>query len=224
MESWKCFLDVCKMPTLTSNRNIVISYIYIYTSIKVKSHPVFVSNSPFFKDVRSWTRNALMVIYHYRLDHRLQSESYLNLNNYEIKLVDMQMDILKLQKSFIWLLFFNNLRKRTSESFSRTFEWIYGEALFVLIYSVASITTTFTPKLPHSSIHSTNYATKALLWKSLPFFQNCVCEFSNILPLWITLVHIMANKVQKMLKWIHIRGHGKPLKCVNRLLLPEFSC
>ena len=22
---------------------------------------------------------------------------------------------------------------------------------------------------------------------------------------------------------VHIRGHGRPLKCVNRLLLPEFS-
>ena len=26
-----------------------------------------------------------------------------------------------------------------------------------------------------------------------------------------------------MLDWGHIRGHGRPLKCVNRLLLHEFS-
>ena len=31
-------------------------------------------------------------------------------------------------KAFIWLLFFNNLRKCSSHSFSRTFEWMYGEA------------------------------------------------------------------------------------------------
>jgi hypothetical protein len=31
-------------------------------------------------------------------------------------------DILKLQKSFIWLLCFNNLRKRTSHNFFRTSE------------------------------------------------------------------------------------------------------
>jgi hypothetical protein len=38
-------------------------------------------------------------------------------------------DILKLQESFLWLLFFNNLRKRTSHIFFRTFKWRYGEAL-----------------------------------------------------------------------------------------------
>ena len=26
-----------------------------------------------------------------------------------------------------------------------------------------------------------------------------------------------------MLDWVHIKGHSRPLKCVNRLLLPEFS-
>ena len=37
------------------------------------------------------------------------------------------------------------------------------------------------------------------------------------------LVHFTANKVPYMLDCVHIKGHGRPLKCVNRLLLPEFS-
>lgn len=37
-------------------------------------------------------------------------------------------------------------------------------------------------------------------------------------------VHFMANKVTYVLDWDHIGGHGRSLKCVNRLLLPEFSC
>jgi len=39
------------------------------------------------------------------------------------------MDILKLQKSFIWLyiIFYINLRKPTSHNVFRTFEWMYGE-------------------------------------------------------------------------------------------------
>jgi hypothetical protein len=43
-----------------------------------------------------------------------------------------------------------------------------------------------------------------------------------MLALWIILVHFTANGVTCMLDWLHIRGHGKPLKYVNRLLLPEF--
>ena len=43
-------------------------------------------------------------------------------------------------------MFFNNLRKRTSHNFSRTFEWM--RSFIEHIYSAASITTTFTPKLP----------------------------------------------------------------------------
>jgi len=39
------------------------------------------------------------------------------------------MNILKLQKWFIWLLFFNNLRKRTSHNFSRTFALV-NSAIF----------------------------------------------------------------------------------------------
>ena len=88
-------------------------------------------SSFFLKDDRSWTRNAFLLIFHYRLNNGLQFEA-----NYEIKLLVItsgkkgdNTDILKLQKSFIWLLFFNNLRKRMSHTFFRTFEWMYGKAL-----------------------------------------------------------------------------------------------
>jgi hypothetical protein len=37
-----------------------------------------------------------------------------------------------------------------------------------------------------------------------------------------TGVYFTANKLPYVLDWVHIRGHGRPLKCVNRLLLPEF--
>ena len=36
------------------------------------------------------------------------------------------------------------------------------------------------------------------------------------------LVHFTANKVPYVLDWVHIRRHGRPLKHVNLLLLPEF--
>jgi hypothetical protein len=46
----------------------------IYTlQQKVKNHPVF------FCKMREVTRNALLVIFHYGLDHGLQFESYLKL-------------------------------------------------------------------------------------------------------------------------------------------------
>jgi hypothetical protein len=41
--------------------------------------------------------------------------------------------------------------------------------------------------------------------------------------LWITLIHLAANKVPCVLDWVHIKGHGRPMKYIIRLLLPEFS-
>lgn len=43
------------------------------------------------------------------------------------------------------------------------------------------------------------------------------------LTLWIALVHFTANEVMYVLDWVHIRGYGRSLQCVNRLLLPAFS-
>jgi hypothetical protein len=37
------------------------------------------------------------------------------------------------------------------------------------------------------------------------------------------VVHFTVNKVPGVLDWVHIGGHCRPLKCINRLLLPEFS-
>jgi len=57
----------------------------------------------------------LFVIFHYGLDHGLQLKSYLNLiikSNYW--LLQMEKREIKIQKSFIWLLFSKYLRKRTS--------------------------------------------------------------------------------------------------------------
>ena len=101
---------------------------------------------------------------------------------------------LKLQKSFIWLLFFSNLRKLTSPNFFQNIWMNVWRSLILHIYSVANISTTFMPKLPHSPIHSMNQATKPLLWKLLPFFQNFVSRFCNNLTFWITLVQFTANK------------------------------
>lgn len=73
------------------------------------------------------------------------------------------------------------------------------------IYSVESITTMFTPKLPHSPpIHSMNWVRKTLSLEAPPFFHDSVCEFSNMLTLWITLVQFMANKFPCMFDWVHI--------------------
>jgi hypothetical protein len=39
------------------------------------------------------------------------------------------------------------------------------------------------------------------------------------------MVHFKANKVPYLLDWVQLLdwGHGRPLKFVNRILLPEFS-
>jgi hypothetical protein len=37
------------------------------------------------------------------------------------------------------------------------------------------------------------------------------------------LVHLTANRAPYALDWVHIRGQGRLMKCVNRLLLSEFS-
>ena len=37
------------------------------------------------------------------------------------------------------------------------------------------------------------------------------------------LFHLTANRASYALDWVHIRGQGRPMKWVNRLLLSEFS-
>jgi hypothetical protein len=44
-----------------------------------------------------------------------------------------------------------------------------------------------------------------------------------ILTLWITLVHLKANKVPCVLNRVHIKGHGRPMKYTIRFFLSEFS-
>ena len=54
---------------LNSTLSTFLTFLYTLRQ-KVKNHPVFL----FVLDERSWTRNALLVIIHYGLDHGLQFE------------------------------------------------------------------------------------------------------------------------------------------------------
>jgi hypothetical protein len=125
---------MCKDPknSMTfSNHSLwcIILYInIIYTSTKVKSHPVFFSklfSFSFFKKTRNSTRNAFLgnisLLVRSRATNSIVVEA-----DYEIKLLVItsgkngnNTDILKR-----FFLFFTNVGKRT-----RTFEWMYEEAL-----------------------------------------------------------------------------------------------
>ena len=63
----------------------------------------------------------------------------------------------------------------------------------------------------------------SLLLESLPFFQNCICYsaiFWHYGLRWFTLRPIKSHTCT--IGFIS-GGHGRPLKCVKCLLLPEFS-
>ena len=83
----------------------------------------------FFKDERSWPGLLFLVLFHYGLDDGLQFESYLKL---EWKKGD-NTDILKPQKSFIWLLFFQQFKKTDESYFFQNF-WMIWRSLITHIY------------------------------------------------------------------------------------------
>jgi hypothetical protein len=89
--------------------------------------------------------------------------------------------------------------------------------LIAPIYSVASITTTATPKLVPRTRRRASLVGIATI---LPGLLRLIQQY---LTLWIALVHFTANEVMYVLDWVHIRGYGRSLQCVNRLLLPAFS-
>ena len=136
----------------------IILYInIIYTSTKVKRHPVFFSklfSFSFFKKTRNSTRNAFLgnisLLVRSRATNSIVVEA-----DYEIKLLVItsgkngnNTDILK---RFYLFFVFHQCRK-TDEDF-----WMnVWRSLIAHINSKASITTTFTTKLPHSTIHYTN--------------------------------------------------------------------
>ena len=116
----------------------------------------------FYKDERSWTRNTVFGIISLWIRSRTTIRVVLEADH-EIKLLVTtsgkkgdNTNILKLQYSFIWLLFFSNLRKRTGHNFFQYCWMNVWRSLIAHIYWVASITTTFTPKFSHSPINSTN--------------------------------------------------------------------
>ena len=121
----------------------------------MKSHTVFFSNSfflIFFNDLRSWCRNAFLVILHYGLNHWLQCESCLKLIMKLCGKKGDKTDILKLQKKFNLVIVFQQFKKPDKSCFFENF-WmnVWGNTI-AHIYSVANIAITFTPKISHSPI------------------------------------------------------------------------
>ena len=105
----------------------MLAVLGIYTLTKVKSHSVFFSKLFFFivlrmKEVEPemhfcnillWIKSQALISY---LKLIMKSNRLL----LQVKNGDNK-DIIKLQKRFIWLLFFNNLRKRTRHIVFTTF-------------------------------------------------------------------------------------------------------